>query len=919
MLPVRSPDGGGGQQPEDRAGLGAVARGSTLNLAGAALSAAATLGVTIAVTRVFSRSVAGAFFAATSLFLIIETVSNLGAYNGLIYFIAQFRSQRSRGRIRPLLRAAVIPVTITSVTAAAAMLVFAEPLARLLLGGHLGHGGASAAAVATALRGLALTLPFAALLDTYLGASRGYRDMQSTVVVDRIGRSGLQLLGVSVAALAGSAALLAPLWALPYVPASVLAWFWFHRVRRRAHQLAAVQDTERSKLRAPAPGARPGPGMSGFWKFNAPRALATIAQMTIQRLDIVLVGIIKGPVDAAVYTAATRFLVVGQLGNAALSMAAQPQFTHLFAIGDRRGAGAVYQVTTAWLIILTWPLYLLAAVDGPTVLAIFGHSYRAGATVMVILGLTMLVATGCGQVDMVLTTTGRTSWSLMNGLAAVGTNVGLDLVLIPRYGITGAAIGWAAAIVITNLVPLVQVATVVKVHPFGRGTLAACALTTISFGLIPLEAKWLGGSHVLVSVLGAAAACAVLAAGLWLFREPLQLALLPAFPARKRAAAAAPEPPPRRPPENPQSPYSDLHTRGASRTLSVIPSTTHRVIRLTVVIAVAAVGVAAVLAARGALTHHHPAPPPRPRPAAAAAAPTPAPAVQFRDANLALVPKHGVYLGAYVQPETDTPSGFIGAVQSFQAQTGHPLRMVHVYSQWKKPFPATLDQYVVDNGKVLLLTWGGLPNTKAIIAGRDDAMIRARAEQIKQLHRPILLEFRHEMDRPNLQFTIHGPADYIAAWDHIRKIFTQVGATNASWVWCPTGYGFQLGRAQAFYPGNSEVDWVCADVYASSPSQSLKTAAAPFLSWARHTGKPVILGEFGVGGSAGQWPAWLAAAAQLARSDRQIRAMAYFDANGTNSQGHPFSYALGDHPAALTAFSRLLGEQFFRPPVQSRP
>jgi hypothetical protein len=356
--------------------------------------------------------------------------------------------------------------------------------------------------------------------------------------------------------------------------------------------------------------------------------------------------------------------------------------------------------------------------------------------------------------------------------------------------------------------------------------------------------------------------------------------------------------------------------------LTVIPRTSHRVIRLTVVIVAAAAGVAAVLAAAGALTHHNPAPPRKQPSAAVAPSRTPAqspPAVRFRDADLALVPRHGVYLGAYVQPQTDTTSGFIDAVQSFQAQAGHPLRLVHVYSQWQKPFPDALDQYVVDHGKVLLLTWGGSPDTKAIIAGRDNALIRARAEQLKALRRPILLEFRHEMDRPNLQWTIHGPADYIAAWDHIRKIFTSVGATNVSWVWCPTGYGFQLGRAQAFYPGNSEVDWVCADVYSTSPTQSLQAAAAPFLSWARHTGKPIIIGEFGVDGDPSQWPAWLEGAAQLARSDRQIRAMAYFDANGDNSQGHPFTYWLGDHAQALATFSRLLGEQFFRPRVRSDP
>jgi O-antigen/teichoic acid export membrane protein len=519
----------------DRTGLGEVARGSTLNLAGAAISAAATLGVTIVVTRRFSPAVAGAFFTATSLFLIIEAIANLGAYNGLIYFIARLRSLRSRGRIPALLRTAVIPVAAVSVVAAVAVLVFAGPLSRLLLGGHLSHGaGAGPVAVARALRALAVTLPFAALLDTYLGASRGYRDMHPTVIVDRIGRSGLQLAGALVATLTGSAALLAPLWALPYIPASVVAWIWFHRVRRRSHRLAAARGTPAAQLRDRPGSGQTAPGAAGFWRFNAPRALATIAQMVIQRLDIVLVGILRGPIEAAIYTAATRFLVVGQLGNAAISMAAQPQFTHLFAIDDRRGANSVYQVTTAWLIILTWPLYLLAVVYGPQLLAVFGHSYQAGSTVMVILGLTMLMATGCGQVDMVLTTTGRTSWSLLNGLLAVAANVGVDLALIPRYGITGAAIGWAVAIAITNLVPLAQVAKVVGVHPFGRGTLAACLLTTVSFAAIPLGLRWLAGDQAVVSVLAVAAGLAVLAAGLWRFRQPLQLAMLPGFPAPRR-------------------------------------------------------------------------------------------------------------------------------------------------------------------------------------------------------------------------------------------------------------------------------------------------------------------------------------------------------------------------------------------------
>jgi O-antigen/teichoic acid export membrane protein len=517
----------------EQVGLARVAKGGVLNLGGALVSAIATLGLTVIVTRHFSRPVAGAFFVAMSLFLIVEAVANLGAYNGTIYFIARLRALHADRRIPAILRATIVPVVISSAVAAAALIIFASPLARLLLDDKSGPA-ANVAAAASALRALALALPFAALADTLLGAARGFHEMRPTVLVDRIGRSGLQAIGVLAVALAGSSALLAPVWALPYLGACVVSAFWLRRIMR-AHRrrLAAVASRDGPAPHHPTRGGavvdnRHGkPNAKGFWGFTGPRSLASVAQIIIQRLDIVLVGVLKGPVDAAIYTAATRFLVAGQLGNAAISMAAQPQLTRLFAVGDRAGANSVYQATTAWLILLTWPLYLLAAIFGPKVLVIFGRSYHAGSTVMLILALAMLVATGCGQVDTVLITTGRSSWSLINGLMAMGVNIGVDLALIPRYGITGAAIGWAAAIGITNLVPLVQVATAARVHPFGAGTAAACLITTLSFAIIPIAARELAGDSALVAVASVAAGCVVMVCSAWLLRWTLELAVLP--------------------------------------------------------------------------------------------------------------------------------------------------------------------------------------------------------------------------------------------------------------------------------------------------------------------------------------------------------------------------------------------------------
>jgi O-antigen/teichoic acid export membrane protein len=549
-----------------RPGLRGVARGGVINLAGAVISATVSVTLTVVVTRNFDKSVVGTFFVAISLFLIVEAITNLGAYNGTIYFIARLRALHAERRIPAIIRATVIPVAISSVIGATVLIAFVHPLARLLLAGRFAEP-VRAAELASALRVLAVALPFAALADTMLGATRGFHEMQPTVVVDRIWRSTLQLVGVAAAAVAASSALLAPLWAMPYIPAAIISVLWLRRIMRQHRpESPAASPAEGSGGSAPGParsgaaegsgGSAPGPARAGaaegsgqlpvaaavgfppdnrhgkpnargFWQFTAPRSIASVAQIVIQRLDIILVGVMKGPAEAAIYTAATRFLVAGQLGNAAISMAAQPQLTQLFAVQDRAGANTVYQVTTGWLILLTWPMYLLAAVFGPSVLAVFGPTYHAGSTVMVILALAMLVATACGQVDTVLITAGKSGWSLANGLLAMCVNIGVDLLLIPRMGITGAAIGWAAAIGVSNLVPLVQVATAVRVHPFGRAMAAACALTTLSFAAIPLGLRAVAGARPAASIAAVALGLAVMALGLWRLHGTLHLSAMP--------------------------------------------------------------------------------------------------------------------------------------------------------------------------------------------------------------------------------------------------------------------------------------------------------------------------------------------------------------------------------------------------------
>jgi O-antigen/teichoic acid export membrane protein len=494
------------------AGTRGAARGGLANMVGSALAGGTGVAVTWVVARSLGTDEAGAFFAATAAFVLAGGLAKLGTQTGLVYWPARLRSTGRSDLLGTCLRTALVPVTGLSVVLAAAMWVWAPELARLTASDAPGVVGPHTAG----LRALALFMPLQALTDALLTATRGYRAMRPTVLLDRVLRSALQLLliaGAGVVALLGTASLplFAAVWAAPYLPVTALAALWLRRIYRAGSTAATPPPAERRAFRR------------AFWRFTGPRALASVAQLALQRVDVLLVAALGGLVPAAVYAVAGRFVVLIQFANQGISQGVQPRLAEALAAGDSDGANHLYQTATGWLVLVTWPLNLLVMLFAPVYLRFFGDGYTAGAPVVVLLAAAMLVATGCGMVDMVLAMAGRTSWNLVNVLVALGLTVGLDTLLIPRYGALGAAIGLASAMVANNLLPLVQIGRVARLHPFGRGTRAAALLSLIAFGAVPWTVTALAGRGPAGLTLAVALGVPVFAGGAWLLRGPLAL------------------------------------------------------------------------------------------------------------------------------------------------------------------------------------------------------------------------------------------------------------------------------------------------------------------------------------------------------------------------------------------------------------
>lgn len=441
--------------------LQAVARGSAGTLLGAVVSTVAGFALVLVVTRSVSTETAGRFFTASAVFLIALAVSGLGTDTGLARFVLR---TGSRGAVRALVRTAAVPVVVVAL-AIAAVVAVVSPDARWLV----------------------WALPLAALSDLALAVIRAHALFRATVLIDRVARPGVQLLLVTLAvATASSGAAIAAAWAAGYAASALLSLRALRRVLARPP--------------VPLDGAGDDVAPRVFWRFTWPRAAARVAQIAIQKSDIVIVAWLLSPADAALYAVATRFVVFGQLANQAVSTVVQPRFTMILAGsgesgasdesgGDRALLDRVFAVTTGWSILSAWPIYLCVAAAPAGYLGWFGDGYDSTGSraVAVVMCCGMLVAVASGPVDTLLLMTGRSGRSLANTLVALAIDVGLCLVLVPRVGIAGAAVAWVVAVVVRCILATVQLRADIGLALPVRTLLGAAALP-VGCVLLPLAA-----------------------------------------------------------------------------------------------------------------------------------------------------------------------------------------------------------------------------------------------------------------------------------------------------------------------------------------------------------------------------------------------------------------------------------------------
>ena len=180
---------------------------------------------------------------------------------------------------------------------------------------------------------------------------------------------------------------------------------------------------------------------------------------------------------------------------------------------------SIYKLVTRWLLICAIPISLVFIIFPKKVLLLFGPEYLESAQILIILTMATLIQAFLGAAGPTLSMSGRTKLVLLNTIGAFIINILLNIFLIPRYGIVGAA--WATFISLTliGLVRIVEVGFILKMNFVDLKILKPLVSGIVTYQILFSIKPHIMNYHTLIT-LGIAVIAGVISFGLliWLLR-----------------------------------------------------------------------------------------------------------------------------------------------------------------------------------------------------------------------------------------------------------------------------------------------------------------------------------------------------------------------------------------------------------------
>lgn len=401
---------------DPRSGLAAsLYRGSAVYLAIYVVGSGISFGIHLFIARVLGATSYGYYVYATSWMAILLLGCNIGLKPTTVRFVAAYSARGEWGLLRGFLRSSA-----RWTIAASGVVVTLSVIALWFLRPRLDALGAT-------LLLIAMAMPFMALSDVWSSAVRGL----GAVTRSQIPASIVQhaLVGITLvvivavsgteggAASAAAAFLTATIGTLGV--AGLLLWRELSRQARDASPRFLRQEWARVAVS---------------------NMLISLFQAVRAPLIVVIAGAYVDSRQIAYYGAAQRLANVMSLGLLGISGFASPLISQYFALSDFAKLQRLARLAARGTLGAASVTAVLMIAFGNELLRLFGNGFDSAYLPLLVLLLGEIAAGAAGPVGYFLTMTGRQTTATWIEAVTCAIAVALAPVLVPRYGILGAAI-----------------------------------------------------------------------------------------------------------------------------------------------------------------------------------------------------------------------------------------------------------------------------------------------------------------------------------------------------------------------------------------------------------------------------------------------------------------------------------------------
>ena len=423
--------------------LRTIAKGTGIGFAGAMFGTVVGYLSRMVIARLLGPDDYGLIALGFAAMMIATTLSLMGFNSGMQRYIAYYRGKEDEARIKGTVIAALkvtVPMSLLF------MILFFFGAGWISI--HIFHEND----LTQVLMIFAIGIPFWTLTTIFNSVSIAFQQIQYQVYTMYIFKDSFKLIAIVSLILLGYGVIGAAVgWVLAAIGMAVLSFYF---VEKKVFPI--LSSTVKSVSTA-----------KELFYFSFPLIFVGISDMVTGWTDTFMLGYFCTASEVGIYNVALPTSKLLAVVLSPIGMIFGPVIVGLYAKNRLDELRKTYSSVAKWIFTIVFPGFLLMVLFSERIIIIlFGEEYVSGSTALSILAFGVLVTAMVGPAASVIGAYGRTKIIMWCSFFGASVNVVLNLVLIPVYGINGAAIATGVSLALITSLHLIFAYRIGGVQPF---------------------------------------------------------------------------------------------------------------------------------------------------------------------------------------------------------------------------------------------------------------------------------------------------------------------------------------------------------------------------------------------------------------------------------------------------------------------